>query len=115
MFFVGLGYVGGEYKIKLKANAHLTIQPQRNCPLRLMDKLKETLNHLERNDIIAKVEEPVECVSNLMIVEKTNYTLRLCLDPSDRNEAIEKEDPKPPTFETISNGSKVFSVTDMSN
>ena len=57
-----------------------------------MDKLKGTLNDLERKDIIAKVEEPVTWVSNLVIVEKANKTLRLCLDPPDVNEAIEKED-----------------------
>ena len=53
----------------------------------------------------------------VIIVEKANKTLRLCLDPPDLNEAIE-EDFKPPNFETISstvNGCKVFSVVDMSN
>jgi len=54
----------------LKANSHPTIQPQRNVPLRLIDKLKSTLKDLERNNIIAKVEEPVTWVSNLVIVEK---------------------------------------------
>ena len=44
----GLGCVEREYNIKLKANSHLTIQPQRNAPLRLIDKLKETLNDLHR-------------------------------------------------------------------
>lgn len=39
-----------------------------------MGKLKETLNDLERNDIIAKVKEAVEWVSNLVIVEKTHYS-----------------------------------------
>ena len=99
-------------------NSHPTIQPQRNVPLRLRDKLKETLDNLERNNIIAKVEEPVDCVSNLVIVEKPNSTLRLCLDPPDLNEVIEKEDFRPPSFETISNtlnGCKVFSVVGMSN
>ena len=116
--FTGLGCVEGEYDIKLKANSHPTIQPQRNVPLRLMDKLRETLSDLERKEIIAKVEEPVAWVSNLVIVEKTNKTLRSCLDPPDLNEAIEKEDFKPPNFEIISstlNGCKVFSVVDMSN
>ena len=83
-----------------------------------MDKLKGTLNDLERKDIIAKVEEPVTWVSNLVIVEKANKTLRLYLDPQDLNKAIEKEDFKPPGFETISstlNGCKAFSVVDMSN
>ena len=60
----------------------------------------------------------VKSLFNLVIVEKTNNTLRLCLDPPDLNEAIEREDFKPPSYETISNtlnGCKVFSVVDMSN
>jgi len=113
--FEGLGYVEGEYNIRLKADSHPTIQPQRNVPLRLRDKLKATLDDLERKDIITKVEEPV---SNLVIGDKPNNTLRLCLDSPDLNKAIEREDFKPPSFETISNtlnGCKVFSVADMSN
>ena len=110
--------VEGDYNIKLKADSHPTIQPQRNVPLRLRDELKATLDYLERKDIITKIEEPVDWVSNLVIVEKPNNTLRLCLDPLDLNQAIEREDFKPPSFETISNtlnGCKVFSVIHMSN
>ena len=44
--FKGLhvGCVNGEYSFKLKGNSQPPIQPQRNVPLRLIDKLKETLN-----------------------------------------------------------------------
>ena len=116
--FEGLGCVEGEYDIKLKANAHPTIQPQRNVPLRLIDKLRKTLNDLETKGIIVKVEKSVNWVSNLVIVEKKNGSLRLCLDPPDLNDAIVREDFKPPSFEKIStslNGCKIFSVVDMSN
>lgn len=80
--FEGLGCVEGEYKIKLKGYSHPTIQPQRNVPLRLMDKLKGTLNDLERNDIIAKVEEPINWVSNLVIVEKNNQYSEIVSRPA---------------------------------
>ncbi|PFX16114.1 Retrovirus-related Pol polyprotein from transposon 17.6 [Stylophora pistillata] len=116
--FKGLGCVEGEYNIKLKANSNPTIQPQRNIPLRLKDKLKGTVKDLEQKDIIAKVEEPVTWVSNLVIVEKPNKTLTLRLDPPDLTEAIKKEDFKSLSFETVSStlsGCKVFSVADMSN
>ena len=86
--FKGLGCVEGKYNIKLKANSNPTIQPQRNVPLRLLDKLKGTLGDVERKDITAKLEEPVTWVSNLVIVEKANKTLRLRLGPPDLNEAI---------------------------
>ena len=45
--FEGLAFVEGEYTIKLKVNSQPTIQPQRNVPLRLRDKLKATLDDLE--------------------------------------------------------------------
>ena len=90
--FEGLGCVDSEYTIKLKVNSQPTIQPQRNVPLRLRDKLKATLDDLERRHIITRVEEPVDWVSNLVIVEKANNTLKLCLDPPDLNQAIERED-----------------------
>ena len=116
--FEGLGCVEGEYTIRLKVNSQPTMQPQRNVPLRLRDKLKATLDDLERRDIITEVEERVDRVRNLVIVEKANITLRLSLDPPDLGQAIEREDCKPPGFETISNtfnGCKVFSVGVMSN
>ena len=50
--FEGLGCVEGEYTIKLKANSQPTIQPQRNVPLRLRDKLKATLDDLEKKDVM---------------------------------------------------------------
>ena len=62
--FEGLGCVEGEYTIKLKVNSQPIIQPQRNVPLRLRNKLKATLDDLERRDIITKVEEPVDWVNN---------------------------------------------------
>ena len=52
--FEGLGCVDGEYNIKLKANSHPTIQPQRNILLRLMDKLQGTLNDLEKRILLPR-------------------------------------------------------------
>ena len=46
--FTGLGCVEGEYNINLRDGAKPTIQPQRNVPLRLLDKLKSTICDLEK-------------------------------------------------------------------
>ncbi|XP_048581151.1 uncharacterized protein K02A2.6-like isoform X2 [Nematostella vectensis] len=116
--FTGLGCVEGEYDICLKEGARPTIQHQRNVPLRLIEQLKTTINDLEQREVIKKVNEPVEWVSNLVIVEKKDKSLRLCLDPPDLNEAIVREDYKPPSIEKISstlNGCTVFTVVDMSS
>ena len=107
--FEGLGCVEGKYTIKLKANSQPTIQPQRNVPLRLRDKLKATLDDLEKKDIITKVEEPVNWVSNLVIViEKATW-----LDSGHRKGGFQT--PKFWNYFKTLNGCKVFSVADMSN
>ena len=46
---------------------------------------------MERNEIIDKVDEPTDWVNSLVIVEKPNGKLRICLDPYDLNKAIKRE------------------------
>ena len=58
----------GECNIKLRDGAKPTIQPQRNVPLRLLNKLKSTICDLEKSGVIVRVNQPVEWGSNLVIV-----------------------------------------------
>ena len=44
-----------------------------------------------RLGIISKVEEPTEWVNSIVIVEKQNGSIRICLDPKDLNQAIKRE------------------------
>ena len=41
--------------------------------------------------IIAPVNEPIEWVNELVVTEKPNVKLRICLDPCHLNEAILRE------------------------
>jgi len=41
-------------------------------------------------DVLQKVDEPADWVHNLVIVEKKNESLRLCLDPQDLNKVIKE-------------------------
>ena len=41
--------------------------------------------------IIAPVNEPIEWVNELVVTEKPNGKLRICLDPCHLNEAILRE------------------------
>lgn len=47
--------------------------------------------------IIRKIEEPTEWVNSLVIVEKKNGDLRLCIDPRHLNKSIKREHYKLPT------------------
>ena len=116
--FTGLGLVEGEYHIELKENAVPVIHAPRKIPLSLMPKLKETLDDLESSGVVSKVEKPTDWVNSLVIVEKKDGSLRICLDPKDLNKSIKREYYSPPTIEAISsnlNGKKIFTVIDMSN
>ena len=116
--FTGLGLVEGEYHIELSTDAKPTIHPPRKVPLSLMPKLQETLEKLTKQGVVSKLDRATDWVNSLVIVEKKDGSLRLCLDPKDLNKAIKREYYKAPTAETISSklsGMKVFTVIDMSN
>jgi len=113
--FTGVGTLPFEYSIKLKPDAKPVVHPLRKVPFAIQLKLKSTLDELEKKGILAKVDKPTKWVNNLVIVEKKDGSLRLCLDPKDLNEYIMREHYKMPTAEDVAvhmNGKKVFSVLD---
>lgn len=114
--FTGVGKMSGKHHITLDESVTPVINPPRLVPQSLHMKLKETLDKLEGSGIISKVNKPTNWVNNLVIIEKPNKELRLCLDPKDLNAAIRREIHRIPTPETIIanlSGKKVFSVFDM--
>ncbi|XP_053376863.1 uncharacterized protein K02A2.6-like [Mercenaria mercenaria] len=88
--FQGIGQLPGECQIHLREDATPVIHPPRKVPIAIKDKLKAELDHMESQDIIAKVTEPTEWVNSLVTVEKSNGSLRICLDPKDLNNAIKR-------------------------
>lgn len=114
--FEGLGCIPGLVDLKLKDNAIPVIQIQRKVPLALHDRLKKALDELEQKSIISKVDYPTEWVNSLMIVEKPNGSLRLCLDPKPLNKFICREHYIIPRCDEILaklEGKTIFSVIDM--
>lgn len=95
--FTGLGLVEGEYHIELQENAQPTIQPPRKVPLSLIPKLKETLDNLTKSGVISKLDRPTDWVNSLVIIEKKDGSLRLCLDPKNLNNSIKRGHYKAPS------------------
>ena len=89
--FTGIGKYASKYNITLKPNSRGVAQPFRKIPYSLQPKLKAYLDQLEASGIIANVDRPTEWVSNLVIVEKKNRNLRICLDPKPLSTAIMRE------------------------
>ena len=114
--FSGLGRFPGEYHIALSDDAVPVIHPPRRVPLALQARLKQTLDAMERDKIIIKRDEPTDWVNSLLVVEKKNKTLRLCLDPRDLNRYIKREHFLIPTCDDVTahlHGKRIFSVIDM--
>lgn len=100
--FTGTGEFPDEpYHITLKENAVPVIHPPRRVPLSLQPKLKETLDKLEKEGIVSKVNKPTDWVQSLVIVEKPDGNLRLCLDPRDLNRVIKREHHQIPCADDI--------------
>lgn len=116
--FKGIGRLPGEHKIKLKENAIPVIHPARKVPVALKKKLREKLDSLIEEGVIRKIEEPTEWVKSLVILEKPNKDLRLCIDPKDLNRGIQQEHYRLPTKSTITSamsGAYYFSKLDASS
>ena len=91
------------------------INPPRVVPQTLLPKLKEALDKLESNGVITAVEEATDWVNNLVIVEKPNGELRLCLDPRELNKAIKRQHFQIPTLNDITaklNGKTLSTIID---
>ena len=90
--FDGIGCFEGEYHT-LDSTVPPVVYSQRRVPVALSEPLKQELDTLIQQGIIAKVERPPDWVNSCVCVTKPNYYVllsRLCLDPKDLNTAIKR-------------------------
>ena len=90
-----------EYHIELDDKVEPVVHPPRRVSKCLLERLKLKLQEVEERDIIQKVDIPTPWVNSLVIVEKRDGSLRLCLDPRDSNKAIPREHHRIPTAEDM--------------
>ena len=101
--FEGIGHFpGNPYKFHLKPEHKLARNAPRKVPIHLETAFKEEIESLVKQGILEEVKELTDWVNSYVIVEKDtgnhhspNHTvkkkLRICLDPRDLNEALERE------------------------
>ena len=71
-------------------------------PAALQDRVKNTLDEMEKMNVIRRVDEPTKWVNSLVVIEKSNSRkFRICLDPRPLNKAIQREHFQLPTIEDI--------------
>ncbi len=71
------------------------------------------MKRLEEQGIIASVDQATDWVRNLVITEKKNGSIRVCLDPKPLNTAIKRERhmiPTPADVQRKLSGCKTFTV-----
>ena len=106
------------YHITLDPEVSPVVHAPGKVPIKWKDKLQAELHEMESQDIIAKVTQPTDWVNSLVIREKENGPLCLCLDPKDLNKTIKREHHPIPTLEEITPklaGAKLFSKLDARN
>lgn len=114
--FDGLGKFPDMVDIVLKSNVDPVSRPPRRIPLAIKPKVKTALENLTRLQIIEPTTEPSDWISNLVVVEKPNGSLRLCLDPKFLNQAIKKDYFSIPTLNDLKSklfGAQYFTVLDL--
>ena len=100
--FSGLGMLEPAHHMEIKTNAIPVVNPPRKIPATLREKVKKELDEMEKAGVIIKVEEPTDWVKSLVVVEKANGQLRLCVDPRNLNKDLKREHYQLPTSEEIS-------------
>lgn len=96
--FEGIGKFLYPQIIKLSKNAVPKSSPPRRVAMTIYNKLKENLVRL---GLIENCDVLCEWQSNLMIVEKPDGTLRVCLDLKEINKLVIREIYQIPTLEGI--------------
>ncbi|KAE8737782.1 hypothetical protein FOCC_FOCC016750, partial [Frankliniella occidentalis] len=116
--FTGLGEFATKVHIKINPNVQPEMCPPRRYHFSLVDKLKAKIDSLVQRGIVAPIKnnEVPTFVSNLVVREKGDGDLRICLDPEQLNKAIVRQKYIIPTVEEIAHKVKdkaIFTVLDL--
>lgn len=114
--FIGLGCFQEKCKLLLKEGAVSSAKPPRRIPIALKGRLRDTLDEMEQNKIISKTTEAREWIHNLVLIEKPNGKIRVCLDPKELNLSLKDNFYQIPTVEDLTlklSGSQFYSVLDL--
>ena len=125
--FEGIGHFPGDlYKFHLKPDHKLLRHAPRKVPVHLETGFKEEIESLVKQGLLEEVKEHTDWVNSCVIVEidtgnhhSPNHTvkkkLRICLDPRDLNEALEREPYHTRSVDEITaklQGMTVFTIVD---
>ena len=105
-----------QLELNIDSNVQQVVQNSYPTPLHYHVNVEDKLKLLEYQDIIEEVTGPTTWVSPLVIVDKPNGDIQLCVNICKPNEALRRtHHPYPTSEETLQdlNGSKFFSKIDL--
>ena len=102
--FDGIGKLPIEHEIRLATGPNHVdpvVSAAGRIPFGLEKKVFDKLDKMVADKIIAPVIEPTEWVNRMLVVGKPDGDVRICLDPSDLNKAIQRQHFMVPTVEQL--------------
>ena len=110
--------LGNPLHIELDPNVTPVHASTRRVPVAKLDRVNDELKRLCEEGIIKPVTQPTDWLSNILVREKPNGKLRICIDPSQTiNKAIRRPKFTIPTIEEKLpqlTKAKVFTIVDVS-
>ena len=114
--FKGLGKLKGKYTIRLREGAcPFALMTPRRVAIPLLPRVKAELERMVQLGVISPVEEPTEWCAGMVVAQKANGSVRICVDLSRLNESVCRERHPLPVVEQVLaqlTGAKLFSKLD---
>lgn len=118
VFDGGLGRLEGLLHLEVDESVRPVKLPVRKVPLAIRNDLERELKRLQSIGVIEMVDYPTDWVSSLVVVKKTNGSLRVCLDPKHLNQALKRSHYVMPTIDDVLPElaqARVYTVCDLKN
>ena len=116
--FSGEGLLEEKLHLEVDTSIPPVKMPVRKVPLSVKGPLKEEIDRLIKLDLLAPVETPTDWISSMVVVQKSNGNIRLCIDPKPLNKALKRNHYPLPVMDDLLpklSQARVFSVVDAKN
>ena len=100
--FKGLGKLEGEYTIRLREGAcSFALMTPRRVAIPLLPRVKAELERMVQLGVISLVEDPTEWCAGMVVAQKANGSVRICVDLTRLNESVCRERHPLPVVEQV--------------
>lgn len=112
-----VGTLPGKTRLEVDDTINPVSQPPARIPVSMKGDVKQELDRLVDQGVLAPIDEPTDWTSRMVVATKKSGSLRICLDPRPLNKALKRERYQLPVMDEILPDlakAKVFSKVDLS-